>query len=191
MAYSFLLRRLLGGILIVALLVVVAITVRFFIESSRRDKHSLPKQFSADVALKAIHYTENDAGRKKWELFAESGEYDKTAEKSTLSGIRFIVESDQKGPVTITAKRGEYFHSSRNLILRGEVMARAEDGAFFKSPGLSYNSKSRTFSTKEHVTFADKGLSVEGVGMDFTIDGFAAKIHSRVSATLYPGMREK
>ena len=191
MPNSFLLRRLLGGILIVALLVVVAITVRFFIESSRRDKHSLPKQFSADVALKAIHYTENDAGRKKWELFAESGEYDKTAEKSTLSGIRFIVESDQKGPVTVTAKHGEYFHSSRNLILRGEVMARAEDGAFFKSPGLSYNSKSRTFSTKEHVTFADKGLSVEGVGMDFTIDGFAAKIHSRVSATLYPGMREK
>jgi LPS export ABC transporter protein LptC len=191
MPNSLLLRRLLGGILIAALLVIVAVTARFFIESSRRDKQPSFRQPVTDIALKAIHFTESDAGRKKWELFAESGVYDKASEKSTLSGIRFIVDSDQKGPVTVTARHGEYFHLSRNLILRGGVTARAEDGAFFESPGLSYSSKTRVFSTKERVTFVDKGLKVEGTGMEFSIDGFAAKIQSRVSATLYPGMREK
>lgn len=191
MLNSLLLRRLLGGILVVALLVVVAVTVRFFTESSKRDKQDPSLQFDVDVGLKRIHFTESAAGRKKWELFAESGEYDKSAEKTTLSGIRFIVESDQKGPVTVTAKHGEYFHSSKNLILNGGVIAKTEDGAFFECPGLLYSSKTRIFSTKEHVKFADKGITVEGIGMDFEIDGFAAKIHSRVSATLYPGMRGK
>lgn len=191
MPNSLLFRRLLGGILIVALIAVVAVTVRFFIESSRKDKQSTSFQFGADIGLKTIHFTESDAGRKKWELFAESGEYDKAAEKSTLSGIRFIVENDRKGPVTVTAKQGEYFHPSRNLVLKGGVKARTEDGASFETPGLSYNSKTRIFSTRERVTFVDKGLRVEGIGMDFTIDGFAAKIHSGVSATLYPGMIKK
>jgi len=189
MLNSSLLRRLLGGILVVAFLAVVVVTVRFFTESSRRDKHTPSMQFSADVAIKAIHFTESDAGRKKWELFSESGQYDKAEEKTTLSGIRFIVESDQKGPVTVTARHGEYFHSSKNLILNGGVVARMKDGAFFETPGLSYNSKSRIFSTKEHVRFKDSGLAVEGVGMDFRMDGFAANVHSNVSATLYPGKR--
>jgi lipopolysaccharide export system protein LptC len=190
MSNPLLFRRLLGGILIVALIVVVAVTVRFFIESSRKEKPA-SFQFGADIGLKAIHFTENEAGRKKWELFAESGEYDKASEKSTLSGIRFIVESDRKGPVTVTARQGEYFHSTRYLILKGGIVARTKDGASFETPGLTYNSKTRIFNTKEHVSFADKGLKVEGVGMDFTVDGFEAKIHSRVSATLDPGMREK
>jgi LPS export ABC transporter protein LptC len=192
MPNSLLFRRLLGGILIVALLVVVAVAVRFFIEGSSKDKQSPSLRFAADIGLKKIHFAETDAGRKKWELFAESGEYDKSSEKTTLSGIRFIVDSEQKGPVTVTAKHGEYFHSSKNLVLRGGVVARAEDGAFFKSPELLYSSKTRIFSTREHVTFSDKGLMVEGMGMDFKIDGFAANIHSRVSATLYPSeMRGK
>jgi LPS export ABC transporter protein LptC len=189
MLNSPLLRRLLGAILIIALLAVVAVTVRFFADNSRRDKHSPSKQFAADVALKAIHFTECDADRKKWELFSESGEYDKAEEKTTLSGIRFIVESDQKGPVTVTARYGEYFHSSRNLTLKGDVVARMKDGAFFETPGLSYSSKSKIFSTKEHVKFVDKGLAVEGVGMDFKMDGLTARVHSKVSATLHPGKR--
>ena len=189
MLNSLLLRRLLGGILVVALLVVVVVTVRFFMESSMRDKHSPSSQPGVDIGLKTIHFTESEAGRKKWELFAENGEYDKASEKTTLSGIRFIVASDQKGPVTVTAGTGEYFHHSKKLILKGGVDARTEDGAFFETPGVAYNSKTRTFSTKEHVRFADNGLEVEGVGMDFMVDGFAARVHSMVSATIRPDKR--
>ncbi len=189
MLNSLLLRRLLGGILVVALLAVVAVTVSFFVENTRREKQPSPRHPAADVGLKAIHFTESDADRKKWELFAESGEYDKAAEKTTLATIRFIVESDQKGPVTVSAQHGEYFHASRILILKGNVVAKTEDGALFESNGVTYSTKNRIFSTKEHVRYVDKGLAVEGTGMDFTIEGFRATIHSKVSATLYPGKR--
>lgn len=189
MPNSLLFRRLLGGILVVALLVVVVVTVRFFMESSTRDKQPTFSQPGVDIGLKKIHFTESEAGRKKWELFAENGEYDKSSEKTTLSGIRFIVDSDQKGPVTVTAGNGEYFHLSKKLILREGVVARTEDGAVFETPVMVYNSKTRTFSTKERVRFADKGLEVEGVGMDFMVDGFAARVHSMVSATLRPDKR--
>lgn len=185
-------RRLLGFIILVAVAALVVVVVRYFVSGERRESRPAVRSLAVDVALKKIHFTESDAATRKWELFAVSGEYDKSADKTSLQDIRFVIEREGKGgPVTVTARQGEYVHTSKNVSLHGDVVARTEDGTSFSTPRVSYSAASRVLSSKERVKLADAALVVEGTGFDLAVDSREAWVHSNVTATIYPGKRTR
>ena len=144
MRSSLFFRRLLGGILLAAGAALVVVVVIYFIHSSLRESRSGERSPAVDLALKSIHFTENAASDRKYELFAASGEYDKATDKTYLTDIRFVVERGVKGgPVTVTSRHGEYVHASKNVNLQGDVIARTKDGTTFETPKVMYNSTSR------------------------------------------------
>ena len=185
-------RRLLGGILLAAVAALAVIIVIYFINSSRRESRPVGRSPAVDLALKSIHFTESAASVRKWELFAASGEYNKATDKTALTDIRFVVERDGKGgPVTVTSRHGEYVHASKNVNLQGDVIARTEDGTTFETPKVMYNSTSRVLSGNERVKLVDAALSVEGIGFDLNVDRRETRVHSNVTATIYPGKRKR
>lgn len=185
-------RRILGFVILVAAFATIAVIIRYFIDSSGKDKKGFSKSFQADVSIKTIHFTESQQNQKKWELFAQSGIYDKPKEKTSLEDVRFIVERDLKnGPVTVTAKHGEYLHSPKTVHLSGDVLAKTENGMTFETSQASYDSAKRVFTTKEKVRLTDAALSVEGVGMELFVDRQLAVVNARVEATVYPVKRIK
>jgi len=183
-------RRILGFVIILATLATIGVISRYFIDNAKKDNHNLSKTASTDIAMKTIHYTENQQNRKSWELFAQSGIYDKPNEKTSLEDIRFIVEQDSnKGPVTVTAKNGVYLHTAKTVHLRGNVLARTENGMTFETTQIDYDSAKKRFTTKEKIKLTDAALTVEGVGMDLSVDRQQAIVKSKVDATVYPGKR--
>lgn len=185
-------RRLLGVILLVAGALLVFVVARYFINSSDRGRKPAERVNAVDVALKRIHFTESDASARKWQLFADSGEYDKATDKTSLKDMRFVIERDGKGgSVTITARHGEYAHASKNVDLQGDVIARTEEGTYFETPKVAYDSSSRILSSSEPVKLVDAALTVEGTGFDFNIDSRDTTVHSKVTALVYPGKRLK
>lgn len=189
---SLFVRRLLGVLILVAVAALVIVVVRYFVSNERREGRPAARSLAVDVALKKIHFTESDASTRKWELFATSGQYDKTADRTSLQDIRFVLErSGRGGPVTITAKQGEYAHASKNVSLHGDVRARTEDGTSVTTPMVSYNAATRVLSGKERVRLVDAALSVEGSGFDLAVDSRETWIHHDVTATIYPGKRKR
>lgn len=185
-------RRLLGFIILVAVAALTIVVVRYFISNERRESRPATRTLAVDVALKKIHFTESDTTARKWELFAASGEYDKTADKTSLKDIRFVIEREGNGgPVTVTARHGEYAHASKNVSLQGDVLARTEDGTSFSTPRVNYSAASRILSGKERVKLADAALLVEGNGFDLAVDSREVWVHSNVTATIYPGKRKR
>lgn len=181
-------RRILGLVILIAALATVAVIVRYFIDSSRKDSKTVSSSFPADISMKAIHFTESRQNRKKWELFARSGSYDKQKETTSLEDVRFIVERDRKnGPLTVTARRGVYLHTPKTVNLEGNVKAVTEKGMTFETPSLSYDSAQQLFTTGERVKLTDEALSVEGTGMELSVDRQQAVVKSQVEATVYPG----
>jgi LPS export ABC transporter protein LptC len=192
MRNSLIVRRLLGALILVAVTALVIIVARYFINNLHRDRKAALRSAAVEVALKKIHFTESSDAARKWELFAESGEYDKATDRSTLKDIRFVLERTGKGgPVTVTARRGEYAHASKNVELQGDVFARTEDGMTFATPSVSYQASSRTMRGSDRVKLDDGSLTVEGNGFDLDIDRREARIHSNVTATIYPDKRKK
>ena len=183
-------RRILGLVIILAILATGAVISRYFIDNAKNDTKNLSKSVSADITMKTIHFTESVQNRKKWELFARSGSFDKPTEKTSLEEVRFIVERDNnKGPVTVTAHNGEYLHAAKTVHLRGNVLAKTDDDMTFETGQITYHSATKSFTTKEKVRLTDEALTVEGVGMDLFVDRQQAVVKSQVDATVYPGKR--
>lgn len=192
MRSSILARRLLGLTIVVAIAALTLVIVRYFIASQLKSSRPANNTAAVDVALKSIHFTESDASGKKWELFAANGAYDKANERSSLEDIRFIVEKKlSSGPVTLTARHGEYAHASKNVLLKGDVKAVTTDGTTFTTTAINYDSAKRTMSTNEKVRLSDAALSVEGDGFNFNLDTGIATMQSRVTAVITPGKRKK
>jgi len=192
MRSSLFFRRLLGGILLVAAALLTVVVARYFASSTRRESRPAAGSAAVDVALKNIHFTENDASAKKWELFAGSGEYDKASDRTSLKDIRFVIErTGRGGPLTVTARHGKYLHASKNVELQGDVLARTEDGASFATPSVMYDSTGRVLGGRERVRLADAALTVDGTGFDLDIDSRETRVHSNVTATIYPGKRKR
>lgn len=185
-------RRILGFVILFAAIATFTAIIRYFIESAKNDKKNLSRTISTDISMKKIHFTESRQNHKLWELFALSGIYDKPKEITTMENIRFIVERDaENGPVTVTAKHGEYLHTEKIVHLEGDVLARTKNGMTFETSKINYDSLKHSFTTKEKVTLTDEALTVEGVGMDLFIDRQEAIIKNNVEATVYPGQRIK
>src|SRR5512145_1785938 len=180
MANSLYVRRLLGLFVLLGVLALLLVVFRYFSRSSQHQKNVAAPAASVDLALKSLHFTESVSGRKAWELFASHGDYSRAADRSTLKDIRFIVlRSGKGGPVTVTAKRGEYIHSTKLVTLMEDVAAKGEDGLSFDTSRISYDTEGRIFKTSAPVRFVDGRLAVEGVGMELNTSTQKAHIQKQ------------
>jgi LPS export ABC transporter protein LptC len=191
MVTSTFVRRLLGLFVLLGALALLVVLFRFFNRSSQHKMQVKPPAAAVDLALSSLHFTESDGERKVWELFAAHGEYDKTADRSTLQDLRFVVLKAGSGPYTVTARRGEYLHGAKKVTLIDDVVARGEGGVAFDTPRITYDTERRTFTTSSPVRLVDGRLTVEGVGMNLDVGSQQAHIQRQVSATIYPGKNDK
>lgn len=191
MANSIYVRRLLGLFVLLGALALLVVVFRYFNRSGQHKMQVKPPASSVDLALNALHFTESDSGEKAWELFAVQGEYDKAADLSTLKDLRFILLKAKSGPVTVTARRGEYLHAAKRVTLIDDVVARGKGGIAFDTSRITYDMTRRTFDTAAPVRLVDGRLTVEGVGMDLNVGDQKAHVHRQVTATIYPGKSDK
>lgn len=191
MSNSLFVRRLLGLFVLLGAIALLFVVFRFFNRNGQQKKQVTTPTASVDLALKSFHFTESDSGQKLWELFAAQGDYNRTTDLSTLKDLRFTLLKSGIGPVTVTARRGEYHHAAGKVTLVDDVVAKGERGIAFDTPRITYDTGRRTFATTAPVRFVDGRLSVEGVGMDLDVEGRTAHIRKQVTATIYPGKSDK
>ncbi len=192
MRKSLYLKRILGFSVLFAALATIAVLIRFFTENAGKDKLPSSNSQSTDISMNTIHFTESHENKKKWELFAKSGINVKANEVTSLEDIRFIVARDgNNGPVTVTAKHGEYLHTLKTVHLEGNVLAKTENDMTFETSQINYDSAKKRFTTKERIRLTDAALTVEGIGMDLSVDSQQAIVKSQVDAIVYPGKRIK
>lgn len=146
-----------------------------------------PLPHNIDVALKKARFSEIKDGLVVWELVAERADYDKDGDTAFLSDIRMeFPHGRSHGAVTVTADNGEYASSAKTVWLNGHVHAVTEDEASFETGSIVYTGATDQFSTKDPVTFRQKRLQLNAVGMDFGVKNQKARFHSVVDALIAP-----
>jgi LPS export ABC transporter protein LptC len=186
------LRRLLALFIILSAATLAIMVFRYFSKAAYKENHRPSLQSSVDLALKTIHFTESSGGGIKWELFAAKGEYDKSAELSTLQDIRFVIKQVERyGNLVVTAREGQFAHASKKVTLAGDVLAKNDKGASFETSRITFDSGKQLFKTVEKVRMMDGGLTVEGKGMEMSMENKEARIMSQVTATILPGKLQK
>ncbi len=181
------LRRLLALFIILSAVVLLIMVFRYFSGTSFMTNRRSALQSSVDLTLKTIHLTESSGKEIKWELFAANGEYDKSAEISTLNNIRFVImQTGQYGNIVVTAKNGQFAHASKIVTLSNNVHAKSAKGTSFETSRIIYDSGKRLFKTLDQVRMTDGSLTVEGRGMEMSLEKGEAIIMSQVMATIRP-----
>ena len=121
-----------------------------------------------DVVLHNARFMEMRDGATVWELVAERAEYDKTGDVAYLSDIHMVyAKSRSNGSITLTASKGEYSNTSKNIRLRGKVHVVTESGITFDSESLDYLAGPSLFQTADRVDFHHERLTLAATGMEF------------------------
>jgi LPS export ABC transporter protein LptC len=146
--------------------IVAAISLKGFRTTSPEPvSQQLPQNI--DVALQNARFTEMRDGTTVWELVAKHAEYDKTGEVAYLSDIHMVyAKTRTNGSITLTASKGEYSNTSRNIRLRGKVHVVTESGMVFDTESLDYLAESSLFRTADHVDYRHERLSLAAIGME-------------------------
>jgi len=146
--------------------IVAAISLKGFRTTSPEPvSQQLPQNI--DVALQNARFTEMRDGATVWELVAKRAEYDKTGDVAYLSEIHMVyARTRTHGSITLTASKGEYSNSSRNIRLRGKVHVVTESGIVFDTETLDYLAEPSLFRTADRVDFHHERLSLAAIGME-------------------------
>jgi len=138
-----------------------------------------------DVALHNARFSEMREGTTVWELVAERAEYDKTGAVAYLSDIHMVyAKSRTNGSITLTASKGEYSNTSKDIRLRGKVHVVTESGIIFDSESLDYLAGPSLFRTAERVDFQSERLSLSATGMEFFAKTETSRFFNSVDAVV-------
>jgi LPS export ABC transporter protein LptC len=181
-------RQILALVIITATLAVAG-TIALKAYRAMRTGPLLPKlPKNIDVSLQKIHYTETKGGLKKWDLVADKAEYGKVDELIRLAVIRLeVAGSGKEKELVLTANKGTYQTTSKNVNLIGNVVAKSASGMVFTTGQAAYAAARSMVHTADRVKFSDGSLTVEGRGMEFLVEQKKMKILQDVTASFIPG----
>jgi LPS export ABC transporter protein LptC len=149
------------------------------------------KDRRAEVALRGISVTETSSGSTKWNLVAETAEYDTGHAQVNLSDIKLSVAPIDKslGELVLTSPTAVYHTETRDVYLNGGVRARNSKGMEFTTKSVRFRGALGIVTTTDAVRFSDEDLTLEGVGMEFNVASSALKLSKDVTATVRGGKR--
>jgi len=164
--------------------IVAAISLKGFRTTSPEPvSQQLPQNI--DVALQNARFTEMRDGATVWELVAKRAEYDKIGDVAYLSEIHMVyAKTRANGSITLTASKGEYSNSSRNIRLRGKVHVVTESGMVFDTETLDYLAEPSLFRTADRVDFHHERLSLAAIGMELYAKTETARFFKPVDAVV-------
>lgn len=110
-----------------------------------------------------LSYTKD--GVLEWKLLGKESYIYPTDNRTVVYGFEFYQYDGGKYKSYLTGKRGEINHSTKSVLLEGEVNLKTEDGKILKSENLNYNLDEKTLATDSEVVIYSDGTTIRGKGL--------------------------
>jgi LPS export ABC transporter protein LptC len=147
----------------------------------------VPKQLpqNIDIALQKVRFVDMRDGVSVWELVADRAEYDKNGDVAYLSNVHMLfAKTRTNGTIRVTAARGEYSNTGKNVRLRGNVHVVTESGMQFDTQSLDYEGGGALVRTAERVDFHHERLSLAAVGMELDVKAEKTRFFKTIDAVI-------
>ncbi len=107
----------------------------------------------------------NQEGKLEWKLKGKESYIYPTDNRTIVYGFEFYQYENGKYKSYLTGARGEINHSTKTVVLEGDVNLKTEDGNLLKSETLNYNLDDKTLSTDSEVLIYSDGTTIRGKGL--------------------------
>ncbi len=165
---------------ILAVLSILLISSLIYMMKSEKGVQTgiLQKGESYIEGLRLVHRQDRTAD---WTLTASRADIGDQGSKAYLSGIEMKIEN--KG-ITIFADKGLYDMNSRDLLVDGKVVAKA-DSYSITTDGIKFDNAGGMLKTDGAVKLVARKFSVEGTGMEADNTAQTVRIRKDVKAVFY------
>jgi len=178
-------RNVLGFVIVLMVLSLVLAVLRNFRGGLPEEiLEALPK--NVDLALKKIDYTETREGVRRWNLIADSADYNVKSGTTVVQNV-FMTFYDEKGVEagTLTAQSGETQSDNKKVTVHGDVVIKSSRNYTFYADRLDYSDVTRMISTDSPVHIVSSRMDLTGKGLRLNVDTQAYRVFSDVKARLH------
>lgn len=106
--------------------------------------------------------TVDAAGRRQWDIRAESVAVDGASSTATLTAVEGTYFQAGEPAIAFAAPRGTFYVASRNVTLSGRVRARATSGQTLEADLVRWFPKTQQIEASGSVTLRQSGMIVHG-----------------------------
>jgi LPS export ABC transporter protein LptC len=141
-----------------------------------------------DSEVEDFTITETDSGKAEWTLFARHAATFTSRDLVTARAVRidfFGVDGRQSSE--LTAREGELYQRTRDMIARGNVVLQTTEGWRMTTEELHFLNSRRRITSEKLVRVEKQGSVLEGVGFESDPNLEHFEFQHQVRATVQPG----
>ncbi len=148
---------------------------------------SQKSQKSIEQKMSGVHLVENFNRVKGWELFAEEANGSADAQW-VLKKVKIEFFAEDQSSYTVIGDVGEIDGSTKNILIRGEVITTSTNGYQFKTNDLRFEAKSKSLKSDDRVEMkgpqdqSGPGFLLNGIGFNIDLNKNKMMILSSVEA---------
>jgi len=178
-------RRIKVAILFSILLIVLIVGLSLWVNFRGRrpaKEEPLPRIAieGADSRIEKIRFMEEKKGRKTWELEARSMQDYQDQNRMVLEDVKLTFFAEDGKTFTVTGKEGTFHQDTKDMELRGDVVATSSDGYRLKTQKVNYHHRDKKIETPDVVELDGDSLWLKGRGMLVDVDARTVKLFHEV-----------
>jgi LPS export ABC transporter protein LptC len=151
-------------------------------DSDRTAPASVPS--ASGLGLTDIHITETDSdGLLTWELWAKKALYTIKDEEAILTDFTASFYSMQGDKITLRGDKGEFFHNSRNIKIKGDISVKVQ-AYDLKTQSIDYDGEKRLAASETPVTITGPEFSLDASSMLIDINRQTIRFSGGVTSQL-------
>jgi len=142
-----------------------------------------------DSEVEDFSVTETDSGRPEWTLFAKHAATYQARDLVTARTLRidFFDEKTRVKTSELTARKGELYQRSRDLVARGNVVLLTTEGWRMSTEEMHFLNSHRKITSDKLVRVEKQGTVLEGVGFESDPNLEHFEFQHQIRATVQPG----
>ncbi len=170
--------------LILGLLVLFVFAAAVFVGIRKEPPKALLEKMADKVDLRAknVRYTQVGSSGMKWEITADSAQYQKKEDLALFENIKAKVVMQDGRTFFMSGDKGVLNTRSKDMDIDGNVVIVSEGGDHFQTDRLSYRDALKRIETDRPVVMENKNARISGVGMVLNLNEEKIAILSRVQA---------
>lgn len=145
------------------------------------------------LQLKEFRRSKVEEGRKVWEITGDEAVYLKADREAVVTSPRLVFYNENNENVEVRGDVGHIYFNEKTmdrLELRGEVEIYYQ-GFILKTKEIVYHQDINQVISKGKVAMTGKGLDLEGVGAEISLQHSRLRLRNKVKTKIRPDLLEK
>ncbi|PKN70500.1 MAG: LPS export ABC transporter periplasmic protein LptC [Deltaproteobacteria bacterium HGW-Deltaproteobacteria-12] len=137
-----------------------------------------------DLQIKDFVYTEVGEANSKWEVKAQTAQFDKKQNLAVFDHVQIILTTAEKKVYVMKGDKGQMLTDKKDIEIKGNVAIVSDSGDRFTTDYLKYSDAEKKFYTDAPVVMENKRMKISGTGLALYMNTGELNLLSAVKARI-------